>query len=32
MPDAIAARLLRLPGYGMYAWEAEEAARILTLT
>jgi len=31
MPDAIVARVLRLPGYGVYAWEAEEAARILRL-
>ena len=31
MPDAIAARILRLPGYGVYAWEATEAASILTL-
>ena len=31
MPEAIVARVLRLPGYGVYAWEATEAASILTL-
>jgi len=31
MPDAIVARILGLPGYGVYAWEAEEAASILRL-
>src|SRR5262249_57717244 len=31
MPDAIVARILRLPGYGVYAWEAEAAASILRL-
>ena len=31
MPDAIVARILRLLGYGVYAWEAEEAASILRL-
>jgi hypothetical protein len=31
MPEAIVARILRLPGYGVYAWEAEDAASILRL-
>src|SRR5712691_9439276 len=31
MPDAIVSRILRLPGYGVYAWEAEDAASILKL-
>lgn len=31
MPEDIVARILRLPGYGVYAWEAVEAASILTL-
>jgi transposase len=31
MPDAIVARILGLPGYGVYAWEAEEAASSLRL-
>jgi hypothetical protein len=31
MPDEIVARILRLPGYGVYAWEAEERTSILTL-
>src|SRR5262249_21128859 len=31
MPEAIVARILRLPGYGVYAWEAEAAASILRL-
>jgi hypothetical protein len=26
MPAEIVARILRLPGYGVYAWEADEAA------
>jgi transposase len=32
MPEEIVARILRLPGYGVYAWEADEAANTLTLT
>jgi len=31
MPEDIVARILRLPGYGVYAWEAAEAASRLTL-
>lgn len=31
MPEEIVARLLRLPGYGAYRWEADEAANTLTL-
>ena len=31
MPEEIVARMLRLPGYGVYAWEADEAASTLTL-
>jgi transposase len=31
MPDAIVSRVLRLPGYGVYAWEAEDATGILRL-
>ena len=31
MPEAIVARILRLPGYGVYAWEVEDAASILRL-
>jgi hypothetical protein len=32
MPEEIVARILRLPGYGVYAWEAAEAANTLTLS
>jgi hypothetical protein len=32
MPAAIVARIVRLPGYGVYAWEADEAANTLTLS
>jgi transposase len=32
MPEEIVARILRLPGYGVYAWEADEAANTLTLS
>lgn len=31
MSEDIVTRLLRLPGYGVYAWEAEEATSTLTL-
>ena len=31
MPDEMVARILRLPGYGVYAWEADEALNTLTL-
>lgn len=31
MPDEIVSRILRLPGYGIYRWEAEEAVNTLTL-
>jgi transposase len=31
MPEEIVARILRLPGYGVYAWEADEAANTLML-
>ena len=31
MPEEIVARILRLPGYGVYAWEADESANTLTL-
>ena len=31
MPEEIVARILRLPGYGVYAWEAEDATSILRL-
>jgi len=31
MPEAIVSRILRLPGYGVYAWEATEATSILRL-
>lgn len=32
MPEEIVTRVLRLPGYGIYAWEADEAANTLTLS
>ena len=32
MPAEIVARILRLPGYGVYAWEAAAAANMLTLS
>src|SRR5262245_20586744 len=32
MPEAIVTRLLRLPGYGIYAWDADEATNTLTLS
>ena len=28
MPEAIVARILRLPGYGVSAWEADEVANL----
>ncbi len=31
MPEEIVSRILRLPGYGVYAWEAEEGSGTLTL-
>jgi transposase len=31
MPEEIVARILRLPGYGVYQWEAEEATATLRL-
>ncbi len=31
MPEEIVSRILRLPGYGIYAWQADEAANTLTL-
>src|ERR1700757_1112786 len=31
MPDAIVSRILRLPGYGVYTWKAEDAANCLRL-
>jgi transposase len=31
MPEEIVARILRLPGYGVYAWDADEGANTLTL-
>ena len=31
MPDEIVTRILRLPGYGIYQWEADEAVNTLTL-
>jgi len=32
MPEEIVSRILRLPGYGIYAWETNEAANQLTLS
>jgi hypothetical protein len=32
MPEEIVARILRLPGYGVYAWEADEARNTPTAT
>jgi transposase len=32
MPDEIVARILRLPGYGIYGWDTDEAANTLTLS
>ena len=31
MPEAIVSRILQLPGYGVYAWEADEATGVLWL-
>jgi len=31
MPEEIVARILRLPGYGVYRWDADDAANTLTL-
>src|SRR6266568_5054287 len=32
MPEEIVSRILRLPGYGIYGWDADEAANTLTLS
>ena len=32
MPEAIVSRILRLPGYGVYAWEVQEATGVLRLS
>src|SRR3970040_399545 len=32
MPEEIVSRILRLPGYGIYGWETEDAATTLTLS
>jgi len=32
MPEEIVTRILRLPGYGIYAWDADEATNTLTLS
>ncbi len=32
MPEEIVARILRLPGYEVYAWDVDEAANLLTLS
>jgi hypothetical protein len=32
MPEEIVSRILRLPGYGIYGWETDEAANTLTLS
>jgi hypothetical protein len=32
MPEEIVTRLLRLPGYGVYAWDADDATNTLTLS
>jgi hypothetical protein len=32
MPEGIASRILRLPGYGIYGWETDEAANTLILS
>lgn len=32
MPEAIVSRILRLPGYGAYAWEADEVTGVLWLS
>ena len=31
MPEEMVSRILRLPGYGVYAWEAEEGTGTLRL-
>ena len=31
MPEEIVTRILRLPGYGVITWEADDTARTLTL-
>ena len=32
MPEEIVTRILRLPGYGVYAWDTDEATSTLTLS
>ena len=32
MPEEIVTRILRVPGYGVYAWAADEATSTLTLS
>jgi transposase len=32
MPEGIVSRIVRLPGYGAYAWEFDEAAQVLWLS
>ena len=32
MPAEIGSRILRLPGYGIYGWDMEEATNTLTLS
>src|SRR6266852_944715 len=32
MPEEIVTRILRLPGYGVYGWEMDEATNTLTLS
>lgn len=32
MPEGIVSRILRLPGYGAYAWEADEVTGVLWLS
>ena len=32
MPEEIVSRILRLPGYGIYGWDTDEAANTLTLS
>jgi len=31
MPEEMVARILRLPGYGLYGWDTDEVANTLTL-
>jgi hypothetical protein len=32
MPEAIVSRIVRLAGYGVYRWEAEDATGVLRLS